>query len=830
MENSGITFYAQQGFVANRESRKIVIVGGGVIGLSVAYHLGKLGADDVLLLERNQLTSGTSWHAAGIVGPLRASMNMTRIAAYASELLPQLEVETGQSTGYRQTGGYWLARTQDRLHALRRVAAIGEMTGIEAEIVSATELAIREPYLRTDDLAGALYVPTDAQANPVDICMAYAKSARGNGIELREHTDVTAIHTQNGAVHSVQLTGGETIRCDKLINCAGVWAHHIGVLAGVPIPLQAVEHMYVVTEPVTGLPTPYPVMRDLDRGTYIKGDAGRLLIGGFEANAKPWPANGPQGNHAFLEMAEDWDQFEPFMTAALERLPVLADTGIQHFMNGPESFTPDSRQLLGESPFLKHFFVAAGMNSTGMMSSAGVGRVMAEWLMNGEPSMDLWAVDIARFDRHVASPVYLKTRMQEAVADVFAMHWPHQQALAGRNLRRSTLHQVLSDNGAFFGAPTGWERPLWFAKTPAEHTIHYSYKEQNWWPAAQRECDAMRDRVALLELSPFTKLDIAGNDALALLQYTCANDVDIAIGQTVYGQFLNRHGGIEADVTIARHGETTFRVISGAATRYRDQQWLHRQRDTRPFNASVFDATSTEAVLGVVGPHARALLQSLSSVDLSKASFPFATTQLIDIGNAIVRAMRVSFSGELGWELYIPTEWALTVYHAIIDAGRQFDLLHAGHLALDACRIEKGFCHWGHDIGPRETPLEAGLDFAVAWDKPDEFSGQAALLEQRKNCPGQRLLSFAIDTAHPPILLHDEPIYSDGQLLGHTTSGGRGFRTGKTLCMAYIACEPSTSKQHLLGKHYEIAVAGKRYPLQPLAQAAYDPDGTRMRG
>ena len=814
--------------MVNDSDARVVIVGGGVIGLGIAYHLAKLGVSDVLLVERNQLTSGTSWHAAGIVGPLRASLNLTRLATYATELFPQLEAETGQGTGFRQTGGYWLARTPERMAELRRIAAMGEMAGLEARIVAAGDLAEAAPFLRCDDLAGGLWVAGDAQASPVDICMAYAKGARVGGVRLREGVACAGIETRGGAVHAVRLSTGETVRCAAVVNCAGAWAREIGRMAGVPVPLQAVEHMYVVTEPLAGLPDPLPVVRDLDGGIYIKGDGAKVVLGGFEADAKVWDPAGPDGNRPFLELPEDWEQFEPFMREGLHRMPGLAEAGIQHFMNGPESFTPDSKQLMGESPYLRGFYVAAGFNSIGMMSSAGVGKAMAEWIAAGEPPMDLWEVDIARFDRAAASRGFLVERMQEAVANQFDMHWPFRQMRTGRGVRRSALHDGFARAGAVFGAPAGWERPLWFAASEAEREFRHGFGPQCWWEAAAREAAATRDRVALYELSPFTKIDLRGRDALALLQQLCAADLDVDEGTVVYTQMLNDRGGIEADVTVTRTGETAFRIVSGAATRLKDMAWIERQRQRLGLECAAFDATSAECVLGVMGPGSRALLQGLTDADLSPAAFPFATSRTIGLGMAELRATRVSFVGELGWELYVPAEFAAHVHAALVEAGAGHGLAHAGHFALDACRIEKGFRHWGHDIGPEETPLEAGLSFAVAWDKPSGFNGRDALLRQRQAGPARRMLMFAVEGAEP-LLLHDEPIYRDGRLAGRTTSGGRGFRTGLSLCMGYVGCPAEAPRSALFDGCYEIGIEGERLPLRPLEKPPYDPAGARMR-
>jgi len=811
------------------ESARIVIVGGGVIGLGIAYHLAKLGADDVLLIERNQLTSGTSWHAAGIVGPLRASLKLTQLASYATELFPRLEAETGQSTGYRQTGGFWLASNANRMVELRRIAAIGEMAELEARMLTPDEVAERAPFLRSDDLAGALWVEKDGQASPVDICMAYAKAARTGGVRIREGVACLGVETCNGAVRGLRLSTGETLRCETVVNCAGAWGRALGALAGVPVPLQAVQHMYVVTEPVASLPDPLPVVRDLDNGIYLKGDVGKLVLGGFEPFAKVWDAEGADGDRAFLELPEDWEQFEPFMTAGLNRVPALEQAGIQHFMNGPESFTPDSRQLIGESPFLKGFFVAAGFNSIGMMSSAGVGKAMAEWIVAGEAPMDLWDLDIARFDRASAAKPFLVRRMEEAVGDVFGLHWPFKQPKAGRGVRRTALHGALAEVGAVFGAPAGWERPFWFAGNGQERELRYSYGPQCWWEAAAREVAAVRDCVALFDLSPFTKIDVRGRDSLTLLQQLCANDVDLPLDACIYTQMLNGRGGIEADVTVTRCGESDFRVVSGATTRWKDLAWITRQRDRLGLEASVFDATSAESVIGVMGPDSRRLLQSLTDAELSRETFPFATSRRIALGMAEVRATRVSFVGELGWELYVPTEFAASVHESLLEAGTSLGVTHAGLFALDSCRLEKGFRHWGHDIGPDDTPLEAGLRFAVAWDKPSGFIGREALLKQEQHGLTRRLLLFAVEEGDP-LLLHEEPIYRDGALVGRTTSGGRGFHVDKSLCLGSVTCEPGMPKRVMLNGSYEIGVAGERFPLRALERAPYDPSGTRLRG
>jgi 4-methylaminobutanoate oxidase (formaldehyde-forming) len=806
---------------------RIVIIGGGVIGLSVAYHLAELGVSDVVLLERNTLTSGTSWHAAGIVGPLRANMNLTRLSIYATELFARLEEETGQATGYRRTGGLWLAQTGDRMTELARIAAMGEMNGLDVAMLDPAETALRAPLMRVDDLAGALWVAEDGQVNPVDLCMAYAKGARAGGVRICEGVGVAKVDTSGGRVRSVETLDGETIRCDVVVNCAGVWSHGLGAASGVPVPVQAVEHMYVVTEPIDGLPQPFPVLRDLEARIYIKEDAGKLVLGGFEPHAKPWDADGEQGTRPFLVFPDDWDQFEPFMTAGLNRIPAFETAGIQTFMNGPEGFTPDTSQAMGETPFCRNYFVAAGFNSIGIVSSAGAGRVMAEWIADGEAPMDLWAVDVARFAPHMATRAFMGARVREAVANQFEMHWPYKQMRTGRDRRRTPLHEAFAARGAVFGAPADWERPLWFAETANERSFAYSYGAQCWWPMAEREAKRLQSGVCLFELSPFGKFRVEGAGACALLQRLCAGDVDVEPGRIVYTQMLNRRGGIEADVTVVRHARDSFRVIGAAATRYKDLARLRQGRhdDDR---IEIRDITGAYAVIGVMGPHARAVLAGLTDADLAPGGFGFATSRRIDLAGVPVRASRVSFVGELGWEIYVPSAFAVHVHAALCAAGADFGLAHAGHFCLDACRMEKGFRHWGHDIGPDDSPYEAGLSFCVALDKGHDFIGRDALLRQRKAGVTRRLVQFAVTDGHP-LLLHDEPILRDGERVGATTSGARGFRTGLSLCLGYVRCAPGETARDLLTGAYEVCVAGERIAVTALARPPYDPSGSRMR-
>ena len=787
--------------------RNIIVIGGGAIGLSVAYHLARRGEKSVTLLERNQLTSGTSWHAAGIVGPLRATTNMTKIASHALQLFPQLEAETGMSTGYRRTGGYWLARREERMDELQRIAASGRHMGLTPQIISPSEVGV--PQLDLSTHVGALKVPEDANVNPVDLCMAYARAAKNHGAVIREGVGVSRIVTNDGRATGVVLADGTAMSADIVVLCAGAWSKRLAEQAGLALPLQAVEHMYIVTEPIAGLPVPFPVVRDLDSGIYVKGDAGRLVIGGFEPDAKVWDAYGPEGNRPFLEMPEDWDQFGPFMEAALALIPSLATVGIQHFMNGPESFTVDTRPLVGEAPQVDGLYVAAGMNSVGIMSSAGIGKYLADWIADGEQPIDLWEVDIARIDPVTASDSHMRERMTEAVSDLFAMHWPFKQPTAGRGLRRSALHDLWSAQGAVFGLTAGWERGLWYAANDAEKNLSYSVGAQAWQEIAEREAAEMAHGTVLLDLSPFTKIDVQGPDAEFLLQRLCTANVAREVGRAVYSLILNARGGIEMDVTVTRLGDQAFRIISGAATRQRDLAFLRRA--LRGENVTIQDHTEEFCVIGVMGAGARDTLQSISQDDWE--NLPFSTCRDVSIGCLPCSATRLSFAGELGWEITVASLQAPVVFDALITAGAK----PMGHHALNGCRIEKGYRHWGHDLGPELTPLETGLAFAIDWSK--EFTGKAALEQQKAQGLSRRMVLLTID-GHP-LILHDEPVYQNGQHVGSITSGAKGVRTGLTLALALLRTGTSDD--------LEVEVAGKRYPANVLVKPPFDASGDRMK-
>lgn len=784
----------------------ILIIGGGAIGLSVAYHLAKRGATDVTVLERNTLTSGTSWHAAGIVGPLRATPNMTHLAKAALDVFPALEAETGMSTGYVQTGGFWLARETARLNELHRIADLGVTQGLTPRVIPASDVPLDQ--LDLSQHAGALHVPEDANVNPVDLCMAYARAAKDHGVRIREGVQVARLLTDGPRCSGVALADRSEIQADRVVIATGAWSREMAATAGVALPLQAVEHMYVVTEPVPDLPNPFPVIRDLDRGIYLKGDAGKLVIGGFEPDAKCWDTSGPEGDRAFLEMAEDWDQFAPFMEAALELCPVLEMVGIQHFMNGPESFTADTRPLVGETE-VDGLFVAAGMNSVGIMSSAGIGRALADWIVDGRPPMDMWEVDVARVDPATASADHMAARVKEAVADLFALHWPYKQPTSGRDLRRSAMHDRWAAAGAQFGSTAGWERGLWYGAAQP-----YSVTAQGWWPMAEAEAAAMATGTALIDLSPFTKIDVSGPDALAGLNWLSTAQLDVAVGRAVYTQMLNPRGGIEMDVTITRLSSDQFHITSGAATRARDLAYLRRKL---PKSVQITDVTEDFCTIGVMGAGSRALLTSLGA----QLDTPFSHVAGVNVAGVSCRATRVSFVGELGWELRVPNVHAAALFDALQDTGAR----PLGHYALDGCRVEKGFKHWGHELGPEVTPLEAGLGFAIDWTK--EFTGKSALDTQRSGGVAQRLLLMQV--AGEPLLLHDEPIHEDGEHVGLTTSGARGPRTGLNLCFAMIKTRLGETRAETCARAFTVQVAGQAYAATPLLNPPFDPKGERMR-
>jgi glycine cleavage system aminomethyltransferase T/glycine/D-amino acid oxidase-like deaminating enzyme len=804
---------------------RAVIIGGGVVGCSVAYHLTKLGWQDVLLLERKQLTCGTTWHAAGLIGQLRATHNMTRLARYSADLYGRLEAETGQPTGFRQRGSIGLARTAERLIELKRLASMGRAFGLEAEVISPAEAKRLHPLIETRDVIGAVHIPSDGQADPVGIAQALAKGARIGGARLIEGCKVTGIRTSGGRVTGVATEHGPVV-CEVVVNCAGMWGREIGRMAGVNVPLHACEHFYVLTEPIEGLPRDLPVLRDADGCLYVKEDAGKLLIGAFEPVAKPWGMAGIPEDFAFTELPEDWDHFMPFLEDAMRRLPVLERVGIRKFFCGPESFTPDDRYLLGEAPEVRGFYIAAGFNSIGIQSAGGSGMALAAWMVEGRPPMDLSDVDIRRMQPFQGNASYLRDRAVEGLGLLYAMHWPMRQYATARPSRISPLHARLRDRGACFGEMAGWERPNWFAPEGSEPRYDYGYGRASWFEHWAAEHRGVRGGCGLIDLSSFGKFLLQGRDAEAVLQRVCSGDLAIEPGRIVYTLCLNEEGGIEADLTATRLADDAFMITTSAARQTRDFAWLRRHlpEDAR---AWLTDVTSAYAVIGLMGPSSREILARLTPADLSPASFPFSTMRRIEVGYAPVLAQRISYVGELGFELYVPSEFAGPLFDVIVDeVGSELTL--TGFHAIDSLRLERGFRHSGHDITSEDTPMEAGLGFACDFEKPVPFLGRDALLRRRGKPVTRRLVQFRLSDPEP-LLFHDEPIVMDGEGIGLLTSGSYGHTVGAAVGMGYVQHPEGVTGDLLDAARFEIEVAGDRIKAEASLRPFFDPQGVRMR-
>ena len=803
---------------------QIVIIGGGIIGCSVAYHLTKRGWKDVVLLERKQMTCGTTWHAAGLVAQLRATHNLTRLAQYTTTLYENLEAETGQATGYQQRGSLSIATNEQRFEELKRGASMAHCFGLEVDVISPAQAQAMWPLMNIDDVVGAVHLPKDGQTNPIDTTQALAKGARMGGAQIFEGVKVTAIEQADGRVCGVRTDQGD-IKAEYVVNCGGLWARDIGQMAGVDVPLHGAEHFYIVSEPMDGMTPDLPVLRDPDGCAYYKEDAGKLLLGAFEPTAKPWGMDGIPEDFSFDQLPDDWEHFEPILEAALQRLPALNETGIQLFFNGPESFTPDDRYHLGEAPELKNFFVAAGFNSIGIQSAGGAGKVLADWIVDGHPPMDLWDVDIRRTLPFQNNSSYLHDRTVEGLGLLFAMHWPYRQYDTARQARLSPLHDRLTEKNACFGELAGWERPNWYAPEGVAPIYAYSYDRQNWFAYSAAEHKAVREDVGLFDQSSFTKFLLQGRDAERVLNNICANNVAVPVGKMVYTQWLNARGGIEADLTVTRLSEDGFLIVSTPATQTRDLSWLRRNiPDTA--HAFVTDMTSAYAVIGLMGPNSRALLESVSGEDLSNEAFAFATSREIEIGYARLRAARITYVGELGWELYIPTEFALPVYNRILAARP--DITHAGFHAMNSLRLEKAYRHWGHDITDEDTPLESGLGFAVSWDKPNGFIGRDALLQQKQAGVTKRLVQFALQDPEP-LLYHNEPIWRDGRQVGYLTSGMYGHTIGSALGMGYVNDPDGVTADFVKSGSYEIEIAGQRHVATASLSPFYDPKSARVK-
>ncbi len=808
----------------------VVIIGGGIVGTSLAYHLAKFGITDVVLLERKQLTSGTTWHAAGLVGQLRATRNLTELAKYTTGLFEKLEAETGKATGFKQNGSVSVALSDARFEELKRGASMARQFGLAVQVIAAGEVAERLPHLSREGVVGGVFLPKDGQVNPIDVTQALAAGARSRGARIFENTKVTRILLDKGKAVGVETPAG-TIRADRVVIAAGMWSRDIAGALGVSIPLHAAEHFYIVTEPIADLPRNMPVVRVPDECTYYKEDAGKLLIGAFEPEAKPWGSDGIPEDFAFETLPEDMEHFEPILNSAIARMPLLEHAGIALFFNGPESFTPDDRYYLGETPEVANLFVATGFNSIGIQSSGGAGLVLAQWIRNGHPPMDLSGVDIRRIHPFQSVKAYLKDRTVESLGLLYAMHWPYLQPRTARGVRRSPFHDRLKALGACFGEVNGWERPNWFAPPGVEPEYRYSYGRQNWFPHAASEAEAVQNAVGLFDQSSFAKFVLEGRDAMAVLNRISTNDVDVAPGRIVYTQWLNERGGIEADLTVTRLAGDRYLIVTGAQPQTRDFAWLKRHIPEEA-RAVATDVTSGLPMLSLMGPRSRAMMAKLTGEDMSDQAFPFGTSREVELGYARVRASRITYVGELGYELYIPAEFAQGVFDTIIASGHEFGLKPCGMHTMNNCRMEKAYRHWGHDIADEDTPLEAGLGFTCAFDKPGGFIGRPALLEQKKlGVLPKRLVAIGLKDAseRAPLMYHEEPIYRAGELVGAITSGAFGHRVGRSLALGYVRAEGGVTADWITQGDFAVEIAWQRHPAELRFEAFYDPRNIKVR-
>ncbi|MEO0486553.1 MAG: FAD-dependent oxidoreductase [Pseudomonadota bacterium] len=808
-------------------SARVVIIGGGVIGCSVAYHLTKLGWTDVVLLERKALTCGTTWHAAGLIAQLRATANMTKLARYSQELYGSLEEETGVATGFKRCGSITVALTEERREEINRQAAMARAFGVEVEEISPAEVKARYEHLNIEGVTGGVYLPLDGQGDPANIAHALAKGARQRGAKIIERTKATGVTRAGRRITAVQWQNekGEAgeIACEHVVNCGGMWGHEVGRMLNTNVPLHACEHFYIVTEAIEGL-TQMPVLRVPDECAYYKEDAGKMLLGAFEPNSKPWAMDGIPKDFEFDQLPEDFDHFEPILEDAINRLPMLAEAGIHTFFNGPESFTPDDAYHLGLCPEMDNVWVAAGFNSIGIQSAGGAGMALSQWMDDGAKPFDLGDVDISRMQPFQGNKTYLFERSKETLGLLYADHFPFLQKRTARGVRRTPFHSHLAERGAVFGELAGWERANWFARGSQEAQYEYSWKRQNFFENVREEHTAIREGVGMYDMSSFGKIRVEGPDATAFLNYVAGGQYDVPVGKIVYSQFLNARGGIEADVTITRVSETAYLVITPAATRLADQTWMERHRGD--FLVTITDVTAGEGVLAVMGPKSRALLEAVSPADFTNATNPFGTAQEIEIGMGRARVHRVTYVGELGWEVYVSSDMAGHVFETLAEAGEDFGLKLCGMHMMDTCRIEKGFRHFGHDITCEDHVLEAGLGFAVKRDKPD-FIGREAVLKKREEGLSNRLLQFKL-TDSEPLLYHNEPVVRDGEIVGYLSSGAYGHTLGAAVGMGYVPCA-GESAQDVLASSYEIDVMGTRVKAEASLKPFYDPASERVK-
>ncbi len=803
---------------------EVLVIGGGIVGCSVAYHLTRRGITDVTIIEQGTLTGGTTWHAAGLVSQLKSSHSLTGLATYSARLFEELEDETGQATGYRTAGSISVAADEQRWEEILRGASMATTCDVETEVISLDRAKELFPLLNTDDLVGALYIPRDGQTSPVDTTLALAKGAKARGASIIEGVAVEKLVAENGKVVGVETEQGY-IEAETVVLATGIWSRHLAATIGVNVPLQACEHFYIVTEPLDGVERGMPTVRDPGGYTYFKEETGKIMAGFFEPRGKVWKLDGIPRDFSFGTLPEDWDHVGPIFERAVHRVPALGECGLQLFFNGPEAFTPDGVYYLGEAPEVDGCFVAAGFNSVGLQSAGGVGWVLADWIADRHSPMDLSAVDIRRAFPFQGEPGYLAERIPESLGLLYAMHWPFRQYESARNQRLSPIHDRIEAADAVFGEVAGWERPNWFALDSQERVYEYSYGKQNWFEASGVECAAVRSAVGFFDQSCFVKFRVEGPDALTALNEICANEVDVPAGKAVYTQWCNDRGGIEADLTVTRTNETEYFVVTAAASETRDGAWL--RRGCRDYEVTVTDVTEELSMFGVMGPNSRALLSALTPADLSNDAFPFGTSQHLEVAGHDVRALRMTYVGELGWELYVPWREASSLYDAIFEAGEAHGLKHAGYHAMNTLRLESGYRHWGHDITGEDTPVEAGLGFAVGWEKAS-FTGREALMAQRELPRTKRLIQFRLEDPDR-LLYHDEPIYRDGALVGRTSSGMWSYVEDRCLAMGYLNHPGGVTRDWLNAGTFEIEVATERIPATASIRSFYDPRSERVR-
>ena len=808
---------------------KVVVVGGGVIGCSVAYHLTKLGWSDVLLLEKEQLTSGTTWHAAGlIVSGLLNDETSADIFTYSRNLYATLEQETGLATGFKSIGYLQIACDSERLEEMRRAAAFMRNFGIDCNEISLDEARAHWPSAKWDDVVGAFYTAEDGRANPVDVTMSLAKGFRQGGGIIIEGVCVTDVLKTQGKVTAV-VTDQGTVETQYVVNCAGMWARQFGSLAGVSLPLQAAEHYYLITDDMPDMKPTTPVLEDPDRYAYFREEVGGLMIGLFEPEAAPWNLNRIPDDFSFGEIEPDWERMIPFIESAYERVPEAKNLGIRKFFCGPESFTPDLAPLVGEVPELRNYFVACGMNSLGILSGGGIGRILAHWIVNGQPDVDVTGINVNRFHGCQANQQYLGDRLVEVLGKMYEPHYPNLGMKTARDVKRSVLHERLADAGAHFIESSTWEIADWYAPNGNSAEVEcYSWGRQSWFSYLEAEHRACRETVALMDMSFMGKFLVQGRDAERALNQLCCNDIAVPSGRIVYTQWANITGGIEADLTVTRLAKDRFMVVCSDTAHGHVEMWMGRHISDEQ-HVFITDVTSAYAQLNLHGPNARALLSALTNTDVSDNAFPYLHARQIDLGYARVWAIRVTYVGELGWELYIPTEHAVQVYDRIVQEGANHGLLHAGLQALNSLRLEKGYRDYGHDIDNMDTPLEAGLGFAVKLDKADGFIGREALAKQKSaGTPTRRLLQFKLRDPEP-LLHHAEPVYRNGEVAGYIRAGAYGFSLGASVGLGFIESKTPITAQQVVDDHWEIEVAGTLYAADASLRPLFDPGMTRIK-